>query len=181
MGKSFLILNCHSILPSPRDSLGNLPVVPPGSPVYDGCYAGSPPQGPVGNRSIHQSRGGDGRALTPTPLHPPQLSGIFILDSTESWDGGWGVWGNARPHPPHVSRPSTVSGRSGRARSHPPNPNLLASLLPPAAVSEKCGCQVRVRVGAGARPHPPTPQTPFMVSLTVELVEPTMSSNRRQP
>ena len=46
-------------LPSPRDSLGNLPVVPPGSPVYDGCYAGSPPQGPVGNRSIHQSRGGD--------------------------------------------------------------------------------------------------------------------------
>ena len=28
----------------------------------------------------------------------------------------------------------------------PLDPNLLASLLPPAAVSEKCGCQVGVRV-----------------------------------
>ena len=79
-----------SWLPCPcRDSLGNLPVVPPGSPVYDGCYAGSPPQGPVGNRSIHQSRGGAPPSRHRDAHHPPQLSGIFILDSTESWDGGW--------------------------------------------------------------------------------------------
>ena len=37
---------------------------------------------------------------------------------------------------------------------NPLNPNLLASLLPPAAVSEKCGCQVRVRVWGRARTLP---------------------------
>ena len=57
-----------------------------------------------------------------------------------------------------------VVGR-GVERARPPN--LLASLLPPAAVSEKCGCQEEVRVGGRARAHP----TSHLPPTTVDLAE----------
>ena len=57
-----------------------------------------------------------GRALStpfPSPFRAPQLSGIFILDSTESWarKGGEGGTDGGRARTPHPLQPLTVKIR----------------------------------------------------------------------
>ena len=158
---------CRGALPPPpphlpRDSLGNLPVVPPGSPVYDGCYAGSPVERSGGGEpSIHHGRGWDGcgaRAPSPSNRPPPDSRNLENLSAGgDRFSGG---------------RFQEAGGRGGRARPPPPSTSShLGSIADKFLFSSHCmselvgDCKEPRRNGEEARalPTPPNQQLfPFI-------------------